>query len=251
MTRREFAGHAGRLVGALALGTACRAGATVRQDGRLRARARTGTKTTASGTARLGLETGRDALLQVPANAGDRPLPLMVLLHGAGGSGEGILKRLGSYASQSGIAVLSPDARNSTWDAIRDEFGPDVTFIDRCLQKVFETVNVDPQRLSIGGFSDGATYALSLGLVNGDLFRRIVAYSPGFYVGGQVNGKPRLFISHGTEDDILPIDRCSRRIVPALKRAGYDVIFKEFIGGHTIPAEIAAAGMEFAAAGAD
>ena len=249
MTRREFAGHAGRLLGAVALGTACHARANVAADGRLRARPRGGTKTTASGTARLGLETGRDALLQVPANAGDGPLPLMVLLHGAGGSGEGILKRLGSFASQAGIAVLSPDARSSTWDAIRDNFGPDVAFIDRCLQKVFASVNVDPQRVAIGGFSDGATYALSLGLVNGDLFGRIVAYSPGFYVGGEVSGKPRIYISHGHEDEILPIDRCSRRIVPALKRAGYDVTFKEFIGGHTIPAEIATAGMNFAAGG--
>lgn len=246
MTRREFAGAAGRIVGALALGTACHAGAVQSSDGRLRARPRRDARTSATGTARLGLGGGRDATLQVPATTGPGALPLMVLLHGAGGSGDGILKRLGSYASEAGIVVLSPDARASSWDAIRDAFGPDVAFIDRCLARVFETVDVDPARISIGGFSDGATYALSLGLVNGELFRRIVAWSPGFVVGGEVAGKPRIYVSHGHEDEILPIDRCSRRIVPALKRNGYEVTYKEFVGGHTIPPEIAAAGMRFA-----
>ena len=33
-------------------------------------------------------------------------------------------------------------------------------------------------------------------------------------------GAPRIYISHGTHDTVLPIDRCSRRIVPALQRAG-------------------------------
>jgi predicted esterase len=37
---------------------------------------------------------------------------------------------------------------------------------------------------------------------------------------------------------VLPIDRCSRRIVPALEEAGYDVSYHEFKGGHTVPDRI-------------
>jgi predicted esterase len=109
-------------------------------------------------------------------------------------------------------------------------------------------VAVDPARLAVGGFSDGATYALSLGLINGDLFQRVVAYSPGFIVEGETHGKPRFFFSHGTSDDILPIDRCSRRIVPELRRRGYDVTFREFDGGHEMPPAIASEGMAWLAA---
>jgi predicted esterase len=47
-----------------------------------------------------------------------------------------------------------------------------------------------------------------------------------------VNGKPKVFITHGTRDTILPIDQTSRQIVPALKQAGYDVQYTEFDGGH-------------------
>jgi phospholipase/carboxylesterase len=48
-----------------------------------------------------------------------------------------------------------------------------------------------------------------------------------------------VYVSHGRDDAVLPIDRCSRRIVPALRAAGYDVTFAEFDGGHGVPAEIA------------
>jgi predicted esterase len=158
------------------------------------------------------------------------------------------LRRLGAFADEAGIAVLAPDSRGSTWDAIGGNLGPDVAFLNRALDNVFETTAVDPARISVGGFSDGASYALTLGLINGDLFGRVVAFSPGFVVRGAEQGKPKIFISHGTADEILPIERCSRVIVPALQRRGYDVTFKHFDGGHDIPPFIAKDGMKFAAA---
>ena len=137
------------------------------------------------------------------------------------------------------------DSRGQTWDGIRGGFGPDVEFLDRALTKVFELVMVDPARLALGGFFDGATYGLSLSLLNGDLFPKIVAFSPGFIVEGEANGRPRVFISHGTRDDILPFDRCSRVIVPGLKKRGYDVTFREFDGGHEMPPAIVEQGFSF------
>jgi predicted esterase len=62
-------------------------------------------------------------------------------------------------------------------------------------------------------------------------------------INGSTQGKPRFFVSHGTADPILPIDRCSRVIVPALRGRGYDVTFREFEGGHEVPMEIARDGV--------
>ena len=212
--------------------------ATFAGDGRLSARPQSGTKTSVDGVRPLGLDLSRDAYLSVPAGAGDQPLPLIVMFHGAGGSGERFIRRVTPAIEQIRAAVLVPTSRNGTWDAIRDGFGPDVSFLNRTLEQVFRLVAIDPRHIAAGGFSDGATYALSLGLINGDLFQRIVAFSPGFVVEGRPSGRPQIFVSHGTNDQILPIDRCSRRIVPSLKQRGYDVTFREFEGGHEMPAEI-------------
>jgi phospholipase/carboxylesterase len=205
--------------------------------------------TAAAGTLRLGLEpSGRDATLRVPPNA-DGPLPLLVLLHGAGGTGQRMLQRIAPAVEATNLVVLAIDSRAATWDAIRADFGPDVAYLDRALTRVFETVAIDPPRLVLGGFSDGATYALSLGLINGDIFQSVIAFSPGFVVtGDEPRGTPHFFISHGTADPILPIEGASRVIVPALRNHGYDVTYREFPGVHEVPPAIAAEAMTWAAA---
>lgn len=247
ITRRRFHEVIGGAVASVVLGTACHAKAQRDSDARISARPRTGVKTQGSGTRKLGLDERRDAVLHLPAET-SAPLPLLILLHGAGGSGANMLRRIVSFSDDAGIAVLSPDSRSATWDVIRSGFGTDISFINRALEQVFETVAVDPARVSIGGFSDGASYAISVGLQNGELFRRVLAWSPGFYVGGLAQGRPQFYVSHGTADTILPIDRCSRIIVPALKKQGYDVTFRQFDGGHEIPPHVAAEGLRWAAA---
>ncbi len=118
-------------------------------------------------------------------------------------------------------------------------YGPDLALIDRALEQTFSRYAVAPERVAVGGFSDGASYALSLGITNGDLFTHVIAFSPGFMVPAGQAGSPRTFISHGTRDGVLPIDRCSRTIVPQLQRTGYEVRYREFDGGHTISPDIA------------
>ena len=194
----------------------------------------------------LGLDRERDAILQIAKNAGESPLPLLVMLHGATQSAEDMFWYLGSTHEEAGIAVLAPNSRDTTWDAMGGgNFGEDVERLNLALERVFETTAVDPARVSVGGFSDGATYALSLGLINGDFFNSIVAFSPGFVIGGDIHGQPRIYISHGTDDHILPIDRCGRRIAAGLKTRGYDVTFREFEGDHEIPAGIAREGLSW------
>ena len=123
-------------------------------------------------------------------------------------------------ADRYGVVLVAPDSRHpATWDLIaQGGFGPDVAFLDRVLDAVAEAVDLDPARLAIGGVSDGASYALALGLSNGDVFPTVLAFSPGFLVVPAAVGRPRVFVSHGTADPVLPIDACSRSFVPALRR---------------------------------
>jgi phospholipase/carboxylesterase len=217
-----------------------RADGETAQDGRLRARPTAPITEGPIGLHALGLADGRDALIYVPDGyQPDHPAPLVLSLHGAGGNEQGGLYPLQTFADETGLILLSPASRGRTWDMILRNYGPDIDFIDQALTRAFEQYAIDPNRLAVGGFSDGASYALSIGLTNGDLFNHVLAFSPGFASPAAQRGSPGLYVSHGTQDSVLPIDVCSRRIVPMLKQAGYDVTYHEFDGPHTVPPEIA------------
>ena len=93
--------------------------------------------------------------------------------------------------------------------------------------------------MAVRGYSDGASYAISLGSSNGDLFGHVLAFSPGFMAPAERVGSPRFFVSHGTRDGWLPIERTSRRLVPELEGLGYEVRYREFDGPHVVPPGIA------------
>jgi predicted esterase len=197
------------------------------------------------GVTPLKLRAERDALFYVPASAPD-PAPFLLYLHGATGNEQQGVRRLSALADEFGFLLLSPASLAGTWDAIRSDYGPDVHFIEDALSKAFALRRADPRRIAVCGFSDGASYALGLGMSNGDLFSAVMAFSPGFVpTGGMKTGAPRIFISHGTKDQILPIDTCSRRLVPQLKKAGYSVAFQEFDGPHAMPVEIVHQSLEW------
>lgn len=193
------------------------------------------------GTIQITASNPNDGFLVVPPSYDPaRKTPLMVALHGAGEGAVGSLGLMGPYASSRGCLLLAVGARGVSWDVLTYRYSYDVTFIDGALKWAFDRCNVDPARVTLEGFSDGASYALGLGLGNGDLFSRIIAFSPGFVPRSDVAtvGKPSLFVSHGRQDPILSIDGASRVIVPDLKGHGYDVTYVEFDGGHAAPAVI-------------
>lgn len=218
---------------------------------RLTARPGTPTITPPPGLSQLGLGESRDGVLYVPGSySPDTPAPLFVALHGAGGQGQDWASNP-DWLETRGMILLAPDSRSSTWDRVKGPFGPDVAFIDRALQHTFDRCLIDPTRLALAGFSDGASYALSLGVSNGDLFSHLIAYSPGFFLPSEPSvGQPTIFVSHGRSDPVLPLNVTRDQIVPALRSAGYDVTYREFEGGHEIPAAVAEASLDwFLAAG--
>jgi phospholipase/carboxylesterase len=246
LTRRALlAAGAGLLAGCSAGRTSGRDGAGRGDEGVLTARPGGATPSPGPlgtpGTHPLGVAAARDALLQVPATLpSGGGAPLVLSLHGAGGDAEAGLALLRPLADERGLLVVAPASRGSTWDAVRGRYGPDVELVDRALAAVFAAFAVPPDRVAVAGFSDGASYALGLGLANGDLFRDVLAFSPGFVpAGAPPRGMPRVFVSHGDADEVLPIGRTSRRIVPLLRDDGYDVTYREFRGPHTVPPEIA------------
>lgn len=195
----------------------------------------------------LMLRDDRDALLYIPESAAKRTqAPLVVSLHGATRNADRAIDLLRTLSDEHGFLLLAPASQGRTWDIVEDNvWGPDVAFINRALARTFELRRIDPARIAMAGFSDGASYSLSIGLANGDLFSAVFGFSPGFIVPVTRVGKPPVFISHGTIDPVLPIELCSRLIVPQLQGEGYRVTYREFEGKHTLPPEIASEAMRW------
>ena len=172
---------------------------------------------------------------------------LVVVLHGAGGSADSGLHAFSTWNAP-GLVLIAPASKQFTWSALR---GPDVdlTTINAALARAYARCAIDRKRIAVGGFSDGGSYALSLGLASGDLFRSVIAFSPGAIFGGAQTGRPRFFVSHGTRDPILPIGRTSNSIVRQLRTAGYPVTYRKFTGGHEVPRGIGKAAQRWFLAG--
>jgi phospholipase/carboxylesterase len=209
-------------------------------EARLHARPTKVTVAAPTGLQSLKWGSKRDSYLYVPPTYDPHcPLALALMLHGSGGHAHHGIELMLHLADDAGLILVAPASTGHSWDIIIDQaYGPDVELVDQCLAYACDHYAVDPAHLAIGGFSDGASYALSLGIANGDIFSHVIAFSPGFIAPAVQRGKPRVFISHGMHDQLLPVDPCSRRIVAQLKYMDYDVEYHEFDGGHEIPPAI-------------
>jgi phospholipase/carboxylesterase len=189
----------------------------------------------APGEYSLALGDGRTArMLVTPGRV--EPRALVVVFHGAGGgSRDGLYAFRGAWRTP-GLVLVAPAARGSTWSLLTGR-DTDVVTVNRALARAWKRCRIDRRQVATGGFSDGATYALSLGLQNGNVFRAVLALSPGGVLAERNVGRPRVFIAHGTRDDVLPISR-SEEIVRTLRASGYSVTFRRFRGGHEARPEL-------------
>jgi phospholipase/carboxylesterase len=237
MNRRTFIAIS--TIGALSLGRTRRAGASTRRQSEFK-----------YGESRLGVsDDDRDGTLYVPKNykAGS-PMPVIMWLHGLAGSGDSA-RGLFPLAEEFGVIIIAPESRGLTWGNEIPGFDDDVHFLGPAYRHVANLVDLDPAHVALAGVSDGAGYALSMGLAYGDVFKHVMVFSGGLMIPFRKQGKPRIFLAHGISDTQMPIDLTARKFVPRLKKEGYDVTYHEYEGGHRVPpAEIREAFKWFLAA---
>ena len=197
---------------------------------------------------------GRNAQAYRPRNASAAALPLIVLLHGAGGDAGRFLAEFKSISDRRAAILLALKSAGRTWDLQPRRgggasFGRDAANLDSALAELFAKAPVDRERIVLLGFSDGASYALSLGLANPQLVRAIVALSVGgVLMPPSIDGTQRLFIAHGRRDPVLPFANVQRRIVPGLKRSGLEPRVRWSNGGHVMDFDAIEEGLDFALA---
>ena len=180
----------------------------------------------------IGTGGERDGVLSVPATEG--PSPLIVMLHGSGGTGRRASRLLDPEAGDAGCLVLAPDSRGATWDAVTGEFGPDVPFLSRALAVV------RPAASSIPPSGAGRILGRRDLCPRARASQRRPIHPPARLLARLPD--PGCSAGHAADlrlpwvaDEILPIASCSRKLVPALRRQGYDVRYREFEGRHEVP----------------
>jgi polyhydroxybutyrate depolymerase len=172
--------------------------------------------------------TSRRALVHLPKNAmGTAPLPLVLMLHGMGGTAENVIKETGwmAKADAEDFIVAFPEAtrpdmnqpakfgRNSpAWNDGSGRFQagkqdvPDVAFIAALLDHLEAKFAVDRQRIFVVGFSNGASMTFRVGA---ELSERIAAIAPvagAFWLAEPkaTRAIPMLYIT-GTNDKLNPM----------------------------------------------
>ena len=188
------------------------------------------------------------AFAYVPATI-TGPAPLIVVLHGAGGDARYFLGQFKHDADRRGAILLSVQSSERTWAQRKPSDGEaDVANIKAAIAELTAEAPIDRGRTTVMGFSDGASYALSIGMAYPGLFRTIVAFSPGYaFAPSNIDTEQRIFIAHSRRDPILPAANV-RDMIKGLESAGYSPEVHWFNGGHEIDPQLKNAALDFALA---
>lgn len=132
-------------------------------------------------------------------------------------------------AEEANVVVLLPISQEHSWDFIVSQLTrhTDLDFIQACLNEVRSRMAIDDRRIAIMGYSDGASFGLSIALHNPDIFQAAMLWATGFCVqpqeGAVMPGRPRLFMWHGTEDQVFDFKSQALPLWQRLADSGWSV----------------------------
>ena len=184
-----------------------------------------------------------DYTLYIPENySQEKPLPLIIALHGGYGQGYEYVWTWLRSARSRGYAILAPKSFDVTWDMMVPSL--DTRSVVRMLTEVSSEYSIDPARVYLTGLSDGGIFTYILGLEQPQLFRGLAPIAGALHLTvdpmlrqGRGKDTPMLVI-HGVHDFIFPVAH-TRQTCNLLTSIGYNVTYKELPEwGHAYPYSI-------------
>lgn len=162
---------------------------------------------TASGEYRIALPTGVE-----------RP-PVLVWLHGWGGSANGVMRNKGLVRRllARGYALVAPDGRitskrwkNKNW-AVHDGRSyerSDIRFVAEVIADAARRHGIDPARVLLSGFSRGGSMVWDVACRTPNIARAYAPVSGAFWepMFKKCNGPVDLFHTHGWADKVVPLE---------------------------------------------
>lgn len=166
--------------------------------------------------------------------------PLVTVFHGAGRQDEMLAKVFGEAPERHQALFLIPRSVLPTWDLIAGGGRADLDFLEYAYDLICRRYPVDGKRQALMGYSDGASYALSVGLSNQRMFDAILCWAAGFTLVDRnafdpEAPKPRIYLEHGTHDELFPFEKIAVPIRRNLEQAGYEVTVSVDQGGRHWP----------------
>lgn len=161
-------------------------------------------------------------------------IPLIVLLHGSGGEGSGILALWKTDAEANGIMLVAPNAANrEKWNLRHD--GPDL--IHALVEGVAARHPVDRRRIYLFGQSAGAVYSLTLAMLESQYFAAMAVHAGAWRQTGEfavmklARRRIPMAIVIGDKDEYFSLGAV-RRTEAALKHAGFPFELTVIPGHH-------------------
>jgi phospholipase/carboxylesterase len=188
-------------------------------------------------------EERSDYTLYIPEDySPDKPLTLIVALHGGYGQGSEYVWTWLRPARSRGYAILAPKSLGNTWDMTVPSH--DTQSVGRMFDEVARQYSIDRERVYLTGLSDGGIFTYILGLERSELFRGLAPIAGALHLvvdqmlrEGRGKDTP-LFVIHGVHDFIFPV-AFTRQTNQLLKQIGYNVKYEELPDwGHAIPYSI-------------
>jgi predicted esterase len=179
--------------------------------------------------------------------------PLLTVLHGAGRQDEMLMRVYRDEAERRQALVLVARSFHMTWDLIAlgmqggaalaadaPSARPDLDFLEYAYDLIYRRYPVDARRQGLVGYSDGASYALSVGLSNPQLFSAVMAWAAGFLalekdILEPGTRRPAIFLEYGTHDEIFPYERVALPMKAQIEELGCAVTFRTDQGGRHWP----------------
>jgi predicted esterase len=196
----------------------------------------------ASPTGFVTVERGEQrAVLLTPAEIDPaRRYPLVTVLHGAGRQDELLVRATRDEPERRQALFLVPRSQHPTWDLIACDGRPDLDFLEWAYDLIYRRYPVDAERQALLGYSDGASYALSVALSNPHVFRAAMGWAAGFVAIDDArlapsDPKPAVLLEYGTHDELFPFERVALPMRENLERLGYRVEFRVDQGGRHWP----------------
>jgi polyhydroxybutyrate depolymerase len=146
------------------------------------------------------------------ALARDRPVPLVVVLHGGFGDGAQAEKSYNwdAAANRYGFVVVYPDGIDRAWNAGRCCGKPqqrgvdDVGFLSTLIRLVAARERIDPDRIAVTGISNGAMMAYRMACESSVHLRAIGSVSGTMVVACSHPRRTSVMEIHGTADRNIP-----------------------------------------------